>query len=337
MAETETPTDAFHEAMARHDLVALWEWNDAASNRPTQSEPAFHWRWRDIEPRFEQAVAATDMNNAERRVLQLSNPAFPPGYIAATTNIVCGFQVLMPGEKARPHRHNMNALRFVVEGEGAATIVDGKRCPMEVGDLILTPAMTWHEHENTGAKGRVVWLDALDAVLVRHLRCVHFEPGPAGNYPELPPDGAFVHAGMNPAGLAPTSYSPVFRYAWGDAQAALDAMPVAGDGARVLHYTNPATGGPVMSLLDCYLIGLTRGARTRRARTTANAACLVADGEGSSVIGEKTISWKKFDVFTLPAWQWVEHKAASSDARLFMVTDRDVLRRLELLREETGD
>jgi gentisate 1,2-dioxygenase len=168
------PQDEFHAAMKRADTVALWEWNDARSNEPSQSEPAFHWRWQDVEPLFDQAVAATDTNASERRVVNLKNPALPADYIAATTNINCGFQILMPGEKARPHRHNMNALRFVVEGEGAATIVDGKSCPMEIGDLIITPAMTWHEHVHEGTEGRVVWMDSLDAPFVRHLRCVHF-------------------------------------------------------------------------------------------------------------------------------------------------------------------
>jgi gentisate 1,2-dioxygenase len=301
-----------------------------------QSEPAFHWRWQDVEPLFDQEVEATDTNSAERRVVNLKNPALPDDYVAVTANINCGFQILMPGEKARPHRHNMNALRFVVEGDGASTIVDGKRCPMEVGDLIITPAMTWHEHVHEGAKGRVVWMDSLDAPLVRHLRCVHFQPGPAQDYPSLPPDSAFTGAGFAPVQIAQTSYSPIFRYSGVDAAAALAAMPAGPDGARTLRYTNPATGGAVMSLMDCYLVGLQSNAETRPFRTTSNAACLVVDGEGVSTIGEETVRWQKYDVFTLPAWQWITHKAEKPGARLFQVTDREVLRRLELLRDETG-
>ena len=104
----------------------------------------------------------------------------------------------MPREKARPNCHNMDALRLVVEGEGAATIVDGKSCPMQIGDLIIAPAMTWHEHVHEGTKGRVVWMNSLDAALVRHLQCVHFQPGPAQEYPALPPERAFTGAGFVP-------------------------------------------------------------------------------------------------------------------------------------------
>jgi gentisate 1,2-dioxygenase len=330
------PLDEFHVAMKGADTVALWEWNDARSNEPSQSEPAFHWQWQKVEPLLDQAVAATDTNASERRVVNLKNPAFPDDYVAVTTNINCGFQILMPGEKARPHRHNMNALRFVVEGEGAATIVDGKSCPMEVGDLIITPAMTWHEHEHNGDKGRVVWMDSLDAPLVRHLRCIDFQPGPAMEYPSLPPDGAFTGAGFIPTQISSTPYSPIFRYSGTDAAAALAAMPTA-DGAQTLRYTNPATGGAVMSLMDCYLIGPETNVESRPYRSTSNAACLVVEGEGKSTVGEKTIHWEKNDVFTLPAWQWASHKATAPGTKLFQVTDREVLRRLDLLRDEIAD
>lgn len=332
----QSTSDEFHQALRRHDLVALWEREDARANAASQSESSFHWRWKDIEPLFEQAVGATDMNAAERRVIQLKHPAFSSDYVAVTTNVNFGFQILMPGEKARPHRHNMNALRFVVEGEGAVTIVDGKRCPMSVGDLILTPGMTWHEHEHAGKGGRVVWLDALDAPLIRHLRCVDFEPGPARDLPVLPPDSSFVAAGLVPTQIASPGHSPIFRYSWEAAAGALEAVLAGRDGARTIRYTNPQTGGAVMTLIDCYLTSLERGTETVPRRTTANAACLVVDGEGSSQVGEKTIRWSKYDVFTLPCWQWVTHRASSDGAKLFQVTDREVLRRLDLLREELG-
>lgn len=325
--------DAFHEGMRRHDLVALWERNDARANADVQSEPAFHWRWADLEPLLDEAVSATDMKAAERRVIQLKHPAFPDDYVAVTTNVNFGFQILVPGETARAHRHNMNALRFVLEGEGAVTTVDGKRCPMVAGDLILTPSMAWHEHEHNGAE-RVVWLDALDAPLVRHLRCVHFEPGPAYDQTALPPDSAFAHPGLLPAQQETTSHSPVFRYPLADAIAALGASLPGQDGARRVRYVNPTTGGAVMSLMDCYLVGLDAGVETAARRSTENAACLVVEGSGVSLIGEKTVHWDKYDVFTMPAWQWVSHRTTKGGAKLFQVTDREVLRRLELLREE---
>ena len=78
----------------------------------------------------------------------------------------------------------MNALRFVMEGKGAYTIVDGKSCLMEEGDLVITPGWTWHEHVHKGS-GPIVWMDALDAPLHRYLGTDVFEPGPTHDMPEL--------------------------------------------------------------------------------------------------------------------------------------------------------
>jgi len=86
--------------------------NDARSSELSQSEPAFHWRWQDVEPLFDQAVSATDTNASERRVVNLKIPAPPADYIAATTSNNCDFQIYMPGEKARPPSLTARAVRW---------------------------------------------------------------------------------------------------------------------------------------------------------------------------------------------------------------------------------
>ena len=77
------------------------------------------------------------------------------------------------------------------------------------------------------------------------------------------------------------------------------------------------------------------GRETRRTRTTANAVCVVIEGQGESRIGEATHRWAARDVFTVPHWSWTSYRADGGPARLIMVTDREMLRRLDLLREET--
>jgi gentisate 1,2-dioxygenase len=57
-------------------------------------------------------------------------------------------------------------------------------------------------------------------------------------------------------------------------------------------------------------------------------------GEGRSSIGEQTFEWSQHDVFTIPHWTWASH--TSPGAELFIVTDRAIYERLELLREEYG-
>jgi len=324
----------FHTAIEEAHVVALWEMFGGAGGPQPAPEPAFHWPWRVLGPLMDRAVAETGMDDAERRVLSLANPAHGrDDYFRATTNLNAGLQILMPGERARPHRHSMDALRFVLEGTGAATIVDGKRCAMERGDLLLTPAWTWHEHVHEG-DARVIWLDSLDVPLVQDLDATFFEPGPAKNFPHLPEDSAFSAPGLVPADSLTTPYSPLFRYPWAQSRDALSATPAGEDGSRLLRYVNPATGGPVLSRLDCYLLGLSRGKPTRRYRTTSNAVCFVVEGSGKSTIGDVTIEWETNDIFTLPHWSWISHVADTDKATIFQSTDRDVMRRLELLREE---
>jgi gentisate 1,2-dioxygenase len=57
-----------------------------------------------------------------------------PGRAADLAHLAANIQILLPGEKARPHRHTMNALAVRARRLGASTIVDGKSCPMEEGD-----------------------------------------------------------------------------------------------------------------------------------------------------------------------------------------------------------
>jgi gentisate 1,2-dioxygenase len=339
MADTQLQ-DKFHAGMTAAGVRALWERTTHDPREPV-SEPPYVWRWAEIEPLIDQAVAATSMDTAERRVLSLANPYFnSPRGNCVTTNLNCGIQTLMPGETARVHRHTANALRFVLEGGGGTTVVDGKPCPMRRGDLIVTPGMAWHSHTHEG-DARIVWMDSLDVPLHRYLDTQFFDPGPAGNYPPLPPDAAYGQGGLVPQpepGEALPSYSPQFRYGWDEACAALAAMRPRGDASKVLRYTNPATGGPAMALFDCYLVALAKGQATRAFRATSNAYCLVVEGEGRSVIGDVAIAWQRNDIFTLPHWNWYSHTATGGEgARLFMGTDREVLRRLELLREEWAD
>lgn len=328
--------EEFHAAMKKAGVGALWEAQAAAEANPRPKDRAQHWRWHDLQTLIDMTASVVTTEEAERRVLMLQNPAHAVGSMGgtATPNLTANLQILLPGERARPHRHTIHALRFVMEGTGATTLVDGKRCPMEPGDMILTPAWTWHEHIHEG-KERMIWFDGLDAPLRRHMNAADFEPGPVHDLPPTAPDAAFEATGLVPAGAAaPTAdYSPVFRYPWSSASKALAATPAAEDGIRTMRYVNPLNGGSAMSLIDCFLTALPTTA-SRARRSTANTVCVVAEGSGRSTIGETTITWEKNDVFTIPHGNWTSHIAATKGAVLFAMTDRDLMARLGLLRDE---
>mgnify|MGYP006198163995 CR=1 FL=1 len=111
----------------------------------------------------------------------------------------------------------------------------------------------------------------------------------------------------------------------------LAAAPVGADGAQSVRYSR--NGGSVMPTMDLYLSRIRN--RTRARRGTYNAVCLVVAGEGRSTIGGRTFDWSQHDVFTIPHWTWASHEARG-EADLFIVTDRAIYERLELLREELG-
>jgi gentisate 1,2-dioxygenase len=320
--------------MENANVSALWELTNPDGGQLV--ETPYLWPWAELDPLLDQAVEQTDMDNAERRVLVLENPAYrDTPRRGASLNMVVNLQVLMPGETARPHRHRLNALRFIIEGDGkAVTIVDGTPCPMFPGDFLLTPGWCWHEHAHEGV-GRAVWLDALDAQLQRHLCTNEFEAGPSNDMPAPRSEDSFAAAGVTPLNVqADKPYSPIFRYPLERVANALSTMPAAADGARRIRYTNPLTGGPAMPGVDCYMLAPPRGSQTRPYRTNANMMCLAVEGEGTSKIGDETLTWRKNDIFSLPRNHWISHQANSDDAKLFQLTDREVLLRLDYLREE---
>ena len=333
MSPTTNDLEQIRQAWRDANVTPLWE---TTAHKPADNTPRpYHWKWGVLRPLVDRAIEVTDTENAERRVLALTNPDAIGGR-NTTTNLNGCLQVLMPGESARPHRHTPNALRFVLEGRGATTEVDGKICPMAEGDLVITPGMSWHAHSHAG-NAPIVWFDALDVPLHQYLGTAVFEPGPPKDLPKAADDAAFAVPNIVPEMADGRPYSPVFRYPWASTLAALGSAPPARDGSRKIRYVNPLTGGPVMSLLDCTMARIEAGAETIPFRSTANSLCVVVEGSGVSRVGKETFAWGAKDIFSMPHGNWVSHSAASGGATLFVVTDREVLRRLDLLVEEYGN
>ena len=78
-------------------------------------------------------------------------------------------QLILPGEIADVHRHSASAIRFVLDGEGAYTAVEGEKTMMKHGDFIITANWAPHDHGNPG-KQPVMWLDVLDMPTINSFR-----------------------------------------------------------------------------------------------------------------------------------------------------------------------
>jgi gentisate 1,2-dioxygenase len=137
-------------------------------------------------------------------VLILENPGFSGGS-RVTQSLYAGLQLILPGEIAHSHRHATSALRFVLEGEGAYTAVDGERVTMKPGDFILTPSWTYHDHGNPGSDP-VVWLDGLDIPITNFFDTSFAERYPDKSQPVARLEGdALARYG---SGMLPLEYKP---------------------------------------------------------------------------------------------------------------------------------
>ncbi len=334
---TERSDTALIAALEQARLHPLWtRYKRITPVHPQAKDAPMHWRWRDVAPMAERAAAEVPIEDVERRALILVNPAFG-GETVTTSNLIGAFTVLEPGDKAVPHRHVAAAIRFSTQAEGAATIVNGRRCAMDPGDLILTPPMCWHGHINESGR-RTIWFDAANMPLINALDANFFEPGSrqANDFWQVDEgdERLWEAAGLVAGDAKPAAISPKYRYPGAATRRLLAATSPGADGARAVRYVNPLTGGPVMPMLDCYAVRLTKGQPTRPKRGTWNAVCLVVSGEGRSTIGAHSFDWAQHDVFSIPHWTFAQHTALSGDADLFIVTDKAVHEKLDLVREE---
>ncbi|ABQ71710.1 gentisate 1,2-dioxygenase (plasmid) [Rhizorhabdus wittichii RW1] len=280
------------------------------------------------------------IEKAERRVLVLANPGLGLENMQATPTIYVGMQLIMPGETAPNHRHTPSAVRFVVEGEGAATIVNGEVCPMEKGDLILTPPGLWHQHEHNGT-GPVIWLDALDLPLVYALEASYCIEGPeqVGRNEADSSQTRFTRAGVLPYSLlrnTPPPY-PLIRFPWSEVREALQAYgsSLGPDELVQLAYVNPTTGQPCLPILGFSAIMLRSGEERSLRRRSASAVLHVISGSGQAEIDGMSFSWDESDTLAVPTHAEVRLVNASGNrpAYLFVVDDAPMQHKLGFYEE----
>jgi gentisate 1,2-dioxygenase len=300
-------------------------------NKPTPSlwpEPRktllpAHWKYELARGALDAAGRLINTELAERRNLILFNPAEGNTYGTVRT-LVAAYQMIMPGEWARVHRHTPNALRLILDAEpGTYTEVDGVNIAMEPGDVLLTPNWSTHGHGNY-SNACAYWLDFLDAPMVQLLEPMFFEI--AEDEEKKTGDAAREKA---PAPTVATVDSP-FVFTRKDTLRSLgEAKPE----PRGPFATQIELGHPALATTALYMMKLTPHVRTAPYRTTANNIYAVVEGEGATTIDGERFEWRRGDVMAAPAWRAHWHEA-SGDAVLFRVTDEPVMQRFGWWREE---
>jgi gentisate 1,2-dioxygenase len=315
----------YYTELATQRLAPLWEsLADLVPDAPRSRCRPELWRYAQLRPFIERAGRLISAAEAERRVLVLENPGYPGGH-RVTNTLYAGFQLLLPGEAAAPHRHSQSAMRFVIEGEGAYTAVDGVRHYMHRGDLILTPAWCWHDHANP-SDAPMIWLDALDIPIVADLAAGFRE-----NDDEMP------RPVEHDAPLRSTAVECAYPYQ--QARAALESMASRGEidscHGVIRPYVNPVNGGSVLPTMSASLQYFRTGIRTQTYRSTASTTFVVVEGAGSTQVGGQRFEWAENDVFVVPSWfpSWHE---VERDAVLFSYSDRALQEKLGLWREQRG-
>jgi len=334
---------AFGQDVRRHALMAGWEFQGVQTNEPVPAEQAYRWSWADVlRPMMVKAYDVVDPIKAERRNLIMVNPGLQRA--ATTQTLVAAVQGVLPGEIAPAHRHTAQALRFMIEGRGALTNVDGEPCSMDPGALVLTPQWCWHDHANE-TEQPVIWLDVLDVPFIMGINQWFWEPFPHEIQPRSRPRGETLKrfgAGIvRPVGpRVHDGPSPLLVYPWDRTEAALRELAELdeSDGGATVEYNNPVTGGPVLPTIGCYAQMLRPGGLTRPRRTNASAVLHVVSGRGRTIVGDQKLEWEKGDCLAIPHWTWVQHenRSATEPAFLFSSTDVPILQAFGIHREEVA-
>ena len=343
LSNIEATRKAYYDRLASENLAPLWEVLSALVT-PTPRTVAIpaSWSFDRIRPILMEAGELITATEAERRVLILENPALP-GQSRITQTLYAGLQLILPGEVAAAHRHAQNALRFIMDGAGAFTALNGERTYMNKYDLILTPAGVWHDHGNETDEP-MIWLDGLDIPLVQMLD---------GSYVEHRADRGVVPTGRPAADAAlrwgrnmrPARHdtavqaNPLFIYPFAQWRETLDLLrraeaPHEHDG-YLMEFTNPADGGPVLSTISAFARLVPAGFTTRPLRSTDGMIHVVVEGRGTMQIGDARFALKPGEIVTTPSWS-ERSVAADADLVLFSYSDQATQQKLSLWREQWG-
>jgi gentisate 1,2-dioxygenase len=339
------PQAAYAERIAAHALVPLWSfYREWFTGEPRIAAVPHRWSYAALRDLLLQSADVISAEEAERRVLVLENPGLAGRHLV-TESLYAGLQLITPGEVAPAHRHTAVALRFIIEGEGAYTAVEGEKAYMAPGDFIVTPSWAWHDHAHEGREP-MVWLDVLDVPLIRFLGPHFSERYGEQQVPErAPPQDSLHRYGAN---MLPESYrpgakaSPIFSYPYAKARETLERLKAHSEwdpchGLK-MQYIDPTTGGPAIPTISTFLQLLPMGFRGARYRSTEGAIYCVAEGHGRVVVTntdgtEQRLDFAPRDVLALPCWTPYRFES-DTETVLFEASDRATQQKLGIWREQ---
>lgn len=348
MANAMEPEDseelrALYQGFEQEHILPLWTQRaDLMPETPRPKAVAHVWKWANLLPLAQRSGDLVPVGRGgERRALGLANPGLG-GNAYVTPTLWAAIQYLGPRETAPEHRHSQNAFRFVVDGEGVWTVVNGDPVRMSRGDLLLTPGWHFHGHHND-TDHPMTWIDGLDIPFSQHNDVGFFEFGAERVTDYATPrfsqsERLWANPGLRPlSGLRNTVASPQMAYRWQYTDRALaeqllleeEGQPATyGPGHAAIRYVNPTTGGDVMSTIRCEFHRLRPGTETVVRREVGSSVFQVFEGRGQVTLDDQTHELEKGDMFVVPSWvAWSLQAEGQFD--LFRFSDAPIIERLD--------
>ncbi|OGQ79946.1 MAG: hypothetical protein A3F90_18725 [Deltaproteobacteria bacterium RIFCSPLOWO2_12_FULL_60_19] len=329
---------AFEEELKKKNFRGYWQATQGDRSRePVATFEPYLWKGKDLYEAIDRAGTEVGLETSFRRVIQMKHPSLPGG---TTHTLTLNLQMLKPGEHAAAHRHMAGAIRFITKGRGARLIVEGESFEIGEGDFATTPNWTWHDHVNESGE-TLMWLDVLDAPLVRLLQVDFHEPYKQDHQPVTRAEGTSFSelSPIRPSWVRQDSIQPPpFVYRWEETEKVLKTVgerPGDPYDGIFLRYANPLTGGPTLPTFNCAIQMLRPGEKTLSHRHTSSALYHVFRGKGSTTIGETRFDWEEGDSFVAPLWQYHRHENTHGQpAILFVMNDQPLMEALGFYREE---
>lgn len=344
--------EQLYRGFERELLVPLWtEIGDLMPLQPRSKAAPHLWRWDRLKDLAAQAGRIVPVGRGgERRAIALANPSLG-GKPFATPTLWAAIQYLMPGEDAPEHRHTQHAFRFVVEGQGVWTVVNGDPVRMSRGDFLPQAGWNWHAHHNAATEP-MAWIDGLDIPFSYYTESQFFEVGREriDAHEKTTPERSrserlWGHPGLRPVSQPDATHAtPLLAYRWQDTDRALAdqlALEAEGHAATLspghaaVRYTNPTSGKDVLPTIRTEMHRVRAGARTLTRREVGSSVFQVFNGIGRVGVGDRTWEVSRGDLFVVPSWTPFSMEAGrGADLDLFRFGDAPIFEALHAHRAE---
>ncbi|ABN65070.1 predicted protein [Scheffersomyces stipitis CBS 6054] len=307
--------DAFLKSMPLENVAPLWHiLKDLSPPKPKPTSVPHLWNYKKLKPILDESGRLVPTELAERRVLMLVNPKLTGP--RTTETLYAGLQYIKPGEVAPAHRHVAFAFRFILEGQGGFTNVEGTRMTMKRGDVLLTPRNCWHDHGKDGS-GPMIWLDGLDLPIFQTIPVNYTNHYEEDRFPAVDNDN-----------------TPM-KFPWQPVQDKLDSIK--GDYAIFEYRDQENPEKFVSSILGAEALRISPNASTPVRQENSSFVFCVYEGKGHTIVygddgEENVLNWENSDVFCIPCNMPFKHFNDSSNeqAYLFNFSDTPLLKNLNI-------